>query len=179
MKSLEVNHPQLGLFFNSTINQLPFEQGFENRLKKAVKVFEYFLSNKKGEIGKLYTQKVPFSLSVTLCDDEKMQELNRDYRGKDKTTDVLSFPLFEDLRSGGEFLFGLAELGDIFISVSVMKKQAEEFNVTIEQEFLHLLTHGFLHLCGFDHEISSEEEKLMESLEKKLIEKIYNKLFKG
>lgn len=177
MKSLEVNHPQLSLSFNVTVKELPFEKGFESRFKEALKVLESFLTHKSGEIGRLYSNKVPYSLSVTLCGDQKMKALNSDYRDKDKTTDVLSFPLFENLRSGEEFLFGQAELGDIFISSPVMKKQAKEFNVTFEQEFLHLLTHGFLHLCGYDHEISQSEEEMMEALEKKLIDKIYKKIF--
>ena len=74
-------------------------------------------------------------------------------------------------------LFEEVELGDIFISAPVMIEQAKEFKVTIEQEFFHLMVHGFLHLLGFDHEISREEEVLMEGLEKHLVDNIYENLY--
>ena len=114
-----------------------------------------------------------FSLNITLCNDEKIKELNSEFRDKNKITDVLSFPLEEDIRSG-EFDYFLPhiELGDIYICESVCRKQAKEFKLEFFEEFIHLAIHGFLHLCGYDHEISEQEEKLMESLEAKLISKI-------
>ena len=71
------------------------------------------------------------------------------------------------------------ELGDIFICREVALRQAKEFGISIEEEILHLFIHGFLHLCGYDHEISREEEKLMFGLEEKLLEKISKKLKKS
>lgn len=106
-----------------------------------------------------------------------MKRLNSVFRQKDKTTDVLTLALYENIRGGEEFLLNELELGDILISGPVMKKQAKEYNVTVEQEFFHLLIHGFLHLLGFDHEISQKEEELMQKLEKKLIDKIYKEIY--
>lgn len=121
------------------------------------------------------------NLSLNLVGDTKMRSLNRTYRGKDKSTDVLSFPLQENIRKGvyDSFLEKL-ELGDLFISKPVCEKQAREFNLTFGEEFIHLVVHGFLHLLGYDHEISSKEEKIMESLEEEILLKLKrskNKIF--
>lgn len=177
MKSLEIANERLTLSFNCELGETSLSEGFEKNLKEACGILEYFLIAEDQEVGGLYDTDTPFALTVELCDDERMQELNREYRDKDKTTDVLSFPLFEDLRGGEEYLIGEAELGDIFISAPVMEKQALEFEISPEQEFFHLMVHGFLHLCGYDHEINEDEEWLMEKLEKKLVDQIYKKIY--
>lgn len=120
---------------------------------------------------------LPTEFHVTLIGDCKMKTLNREYRGKNKTTDVLSFPIFENLRCAKDLPIGALELGDVFISLPVLKKQAQDFQVSEENEFIHLFVHGFLHLLGFDHEISEKEEKLMEGHEKELIQIIQQKVF--
>jgi probable rRNA maturation factor len=119
------------------------------------------------------------SLVLTLCGRTKIKTINREYRAKDKVTDVLSFGVHENLRPDlGPFVKNLPqlELGDIFICREVAKAQAVEFEITYEMEILHQLVHGFLHLLGFDHEISLKEEKLMEKEEAKLVNKIYKNL---
>lgn len=93
-----------------------------------------------------------------------MKALNKQYRGKDKTTDVLSF----DMESGGEHRL----LGDIVINPSQALRQAEEYEVTIEAELRRLLVHGFLHLIGYDHEESKEEARRMKRKEDSLIQKL-------
>lgn len=136
-------------------------------LETIVKVFGHFLKEDLNVGDKTAT------LSINLCDDLTIRELNRDYRSKDKITDVLSFPMQENLRAGDfdKFLPEL-EIGDIFICNSVCKKQASEFSIEFYEEFIHLAVHGFLHLCGYDHEINEEEEKLMEKLEERLLNEI-------
>ena len=111
-------------------------------------------------------------LSLWLCGDSQIRKLNKEWRRKDKATDVLSFPLV-----GEAELRALAkmkpvpdwELGDIVISLDTAKRQAEEHGVTLRQELDLLLVHGLLHLLGFDHEISPEEERRMRRWEKKLL----------
>jgi probable rRNA maturation factor len=94
-----------------------------------------------------------------------MRELNNQFREKDKTTDVLSFPFEAD-----EFDFSEEEtLGDIIISAEQAAKQAEENNLTFEREIKQLILHGILHLCGYDHEtddgeMNRRELELRESL---------------
>lgn len=112
-------------------------------------------------------------LNLNLCDDEQICSLNDEFRGKNKVTDVLSFPLQESIRGADFDSFGFEiELGDIFICKSVCESQSKEFSLTFNEELLHLCVHGFLHLCGYDHEISAEEEILMETFEKQIIETI-------
>ena len=81
--------------------------------------------------------------------------------------------MHEDLRSNSDSISGLAEtmlfLGDIIISVEKAVEQANEHNIAVEDEIVHLFVHGVLHLLGFDHEISPEEEELMQSLESSII----------
>jgi probable rRNA maturation factor len=165
--------------FESELSKTPFDGGFPERFKGAASSFSEFLKDdNSNKFTALYKISPFFSFNVTLCDDKRMQELNRDYRGKDKTTDVLTLALYDDIRSGEEMLFEEVELGDIFISAPVMTEQAKEFKVTIEQEFFHLMVHGFLHLLGFDHEISEQEEVLMEKMEKRLVDDIYANIYK-
>jgi probable rRNA maturation factor len=97
-------------------------------------------------------------ISLVLCDDLTIQEINRDWRNKDQPTDVLSFPQESD---SSEFE-GAEDMpqfyGDIVISVETCARQAEEWKHTMEEEAIRLWVHGFLHLCGYDHQ--SEEETL-------------------
>ena len=89
-------------------------------------------------------------VSVTFVDDERIRELNRQYRNKDASTDVLSFPMDEDFM-----------LGDIVISTEHAKAQAEEYGHSLKREIAFLTVHSVLHLLGWDHEKSEEEEKEM------------------
>ena len=91
-------------------------------------------------------------LSVVFISDRRMNELNKFFRGKDATTDVLSFPHKAD-----EFEPDSNNLGDIVISVEQAKKQAEENGLTLENEIRQLILHGLLHLCGYDHETDGGE----------------------
>jgi len=119
------------------------------------------------------------TISMTLCGKTKIRRLNRQYRHKDCATDVLSFPIYENLRPDRKVFeknLPEVELGDLIICKDVALKQAKEFQITYEQEVIHLAVHGFLHLLGFDHEISAIEEKIMEENESKLVEKIYKKM---
>ncbi len=120
------------------------------------------------------------SISLTLCGKRKIQTMNLKYRKMDKATDVLSFPVFENLRpdykkTDPEILTQL-ELGDLVICKEIAKAQAREFGISYSEEVIHLAVHGFLHLLGFDHEISSKEEMIMERYESELVKKIYKKI---
>lgn len=113
----------------------------------------------------------PAEVSVTAVDDEAIKELNRDYRGKDNPTDVLSFPMCED----GEWEMsedGYAILGDIVLSLERCAEQADKFGHSFERELSFLTVHSVLHLLGYDHETSKEDEEEMFSLQKEIMEKI-------
>ncbi len=116
-------------------------------------------------------QKCPANTDVSLSfvTDEKIHELNRDYRGIDRPTDVLSFECDNIPFEGEVFDNALEyELGDIIIAPDVALRQTEEFNTTFEEEITLLVVHGLLHLCGYDH-IEDEEAEIMESLEDEII----------
>ncbi len=92
-------------------------------------------------------------VTLVFAGDAAVRRLNRDFRGKDKTTDVLSFPIHgkgEDNRP---------HLGDIIISVPQARKQAAALRHPLEAELAYLAIHGFVHLCGFEHEEGHEEEE--------------------
>lgn len=98
-------------------------------------------------------------VSLTLVDDPRIHELNREYRGVDRPTDVLSFALQEEAEDEPEIMdFEDEILGDIIISVERARAQAEEYGHSFERELVYLAVHGTLHLLGYNHEV--EEEKV-------------------
>jgi probable rRNA maturation factor len=94
-------------------------------------------------------------LSVVLATDDEIRRLNRDYRGKDRATDVLAFSLRE-----GRFGAVAGALGDVVISLPTARRQAFENGFTIEEEVDRLLVHGILHLAGYDHERPAEARRM-------------------
>ena len=104
-------------------------------------------------------------LSVVLTDDEVVQELNRDYRGKDKPTNVLSFPqvtagMLKAAARDGD----MVHLGDIVMAYQTVSREAKAQKKSFRGHYLHLLVHGVLHLLGHDHEVEKDAKK-MEKLE--------------
>ena len=125
--------------------------------------------------------KVACKVDITLVDDSAIQELNRTYRGIDSPTDVLSFPIIEGCEGqinpevGDYDEDGHALLGDIIISLETAIKQAEEYGHSFERELAFLVTHGMLHLLGFDHEEEEEEKKMLAEQEKVLTKAGYKR----
>jgi probable rRNA maturation factor len=109
-------------------------------------------------------------VSLLLCDDETIRHLNRDYRGQDQATDVLSFPQEE----GPPMPLGTADdelphtLGDVVISLETAARQATEHGWTLQEEVEALLAHGLFHLLGYDHD-TPEEQALMQEKERNLL----------
>jgi probable rRNA maturation factor len=92
------------------------------------------------------------TFSIAFISDRRMKELNKFFRGKDTTTDVLSFPHEPD-----EFDSDKTNLGDIVISAEQAQRQAKENGLTLIDEIKQLILHGILHLCGYDHETDDGE----------------------
>ena len=90
------------------------------------------------------------SFEISFCTDRLIREINRDYRSKDKATDVITFALFAD-DENSIIQNDTLELGEIIISIDTLISQAQENSNTIEKELYTLITHGILHLLGFDH----------------------------
>jgi probable rRNA maturation factor len=100
-----------------------------------------------------------WDLSLVLCDDSTIQELNSRYRGKDESTDVLSFQLgepMEDEEAGSRFL-----AGDIVISLDTLGLNAQYFKVSPDEELRRLVIHGILHLDGQDHRTNDPDEPML------------------
>ncbi len=103
--------------------------------------------------------------NVIFVTNEKIQEINREYRSIDKVTDVISFALEDNI----DIVYNdFRLLGDIYICVDRMYEQAEIYNHSVLREMCFLVTHGLLHLLGFDH-MEEEEEKIMFSLQEELL----------
>jgi len=103
-------------------------------------------------------------ISVTFCDDAEIQELNAEWRGKDKPTNVLSFPTPGPLAAR-------PLLGDVIIAYETVAREAVEQEKTLRDHTAHMVIHGFLHLIGYDHETAAEAEE-MESLERRIASRL-------
>lgn len=101
-------------------------------------------------------------LSILLTDDEEQQALNREWRNKDSSTNVLSFPQIEPFGP----VVGL--LGDITLARETLEREAVEQGTSLADHFTHLVVHGFLHILGYDH-LSEAEALQMESLETQIL----------
>ncbi len=104
------------------------------------------------------------TLTITFIRDQAMRRLNREYRGIDRPTDVLSFAYHES-DEGADFGTELNHLGDVVISVETADRYARELGLTFDRQIGHLIIHGTLHLAGYDHEKDDGE---MSRLERKL-----------
>ncbi len=135
---------------------LPFEQELSDSMERATSIALNMLGAPRAVV------------SAALVDDERIRELNRQYRGIDKPTDVLSFAAREgeQLHSGrkGEYL------GDIAISLETAARQADEFGHSLSRELAFLTVHGVLHLLGYDHMVP-EDEKEMRALQNKIMQR--------
>jgi probable rRNA maturation factor len=105
-----------------------------------------------------------YEATIVLTDDSEIRELNRNWRGKDQPTNVLSFP-------SGDAPGEPGALGDIVIAYETARKEADEESIALEDHVSHLVVHGVLHLLGFDHTNEDEAEK-MEDLERKALASI-------
>lgn len=114
-------------------------------------------------------------MSITFMDNERIQVINRDYRGKDAPTDVISFAIEEESEDEMPIFFDDEEmtdlpneLGDIMISTQRAQEQAAEYGHSYEREVGFLALHGFLHINGYDH-MTPEDEKKMFGLQKEIL----------
>lgn len=125
-------------------------------------------------LGKNNISNQNISVSIQSADKEEIRKLNSEYRGIDRATDVLSFPIFE--REEIEYLkkndidkkLGEVELGDIILCLDVVKEQSIEYGTGILREVLYMITHGICHLLGYDH-IEPEDKKEMRTLEEDIL----------
>ena len=111
-------------------------------------------------------------VSVTFTDNDGITEVNREYRGKDSATDVLSFPMYsfqDDDCPDTEFT---VELGDIVLSLEKAASQAVDFDHSFEREVAFLCVHSVLHLLGYDHELSDEDDEDMRARQRVIMDEL-------
>ena len=144
---------------------------------------EELISTLTVELVKTFGIQYEVSLNVSFTDDTSIREINKEFRGIDKSTDVLSFPALE-FETPGDFS-NIEEdspeyfdpdtkeliLGDIMISLEHAHAQALEYGHSFKREIAFLITHSLLHLSGFDHE-SDEERAVMEDYQRKLLDTV-------
>ena len=111
------------------------------------------------------------TFDIVFCDNTKIHEINREYREKDRATDVITFALFADSSPEERFIFdGEINLGEILISLDKTQEQAESNNHEFGRELFFLISHGIMHLLGYDH-MNKEDEEVMFSLQNAILDK--------
>ena len=104
-------------------------------------------------------------LNIAIVDNEKIREINKEYRNKDAVTDVISFA-FEEVKDVN--YEDVRFLGEIYISYERCKEQAKDYGHSVRREFCYLAVHGLLHLLGYDH-MTEEDKKVMRALEEEIL----------
>lgn len=143
-----------------TIDFIDAHNDVDESVKQQTEALLKFAYDKLGETDNA-------EVSVSYISNEEIQSINRDYRGKDSVTDVISFALEDDEEN---LMHEEAELtlGDILIAHKVAASQAEDYNHSLERELLFLALHGFLHLMGYDH-MNDEDEHEMNMLQDEIL----------
>lgn len=147
-----------------------WEKALDRTEETARKVFDTALQYlQQQKLGEEVGFDKPIVINLSLSNNEEVQRLNAEFRGKDKPTNVLSFANIDD----DDFEMMLAEceeieLGDIIVALETLEDEAGQKKISLYEHFAHLLVHGILHLFGYDHQDDEEAEE-MESLEIKIL----------
>ncbi|MBQ3437877.1 MAG: rRNA maturation RNase YbeY [Fusobacterium sp.] len=150
--NIDLTHELYNEKFDEFLDKLYTEDYLQNYIKKIL------------EIEKIEGDR-PFYMSIFLTNNEIIQGVNRDFREKDSPTDVISFAYHET----EDFDIGPYDtLGDIVISLERVEEQAKDYNHSFEREFYYVLTHGVLHILGYDH-LEEEDKKLMREREELIL----------
>ena len=126
----------------------------------------------EDEIGDIKPSEI--EISLTIVSKSQIREINNEYRGIDKPTDVLSFPQYQNIKEIKEEVVKNPEiimLGDVVICDEIAEVQAREYGNKIEREFVYLFVHSLFHLMGYDH-MNKRDKRIMRDLEKKVMREI-------
>lgn len=128
-------------------------------------------SIKNSEYNTLLNTHKNVSIDITLSNNEQIHALNKEYRGKDKPTNILSFPMlsYPELQAIEDYPIPEILLGDLILSYEICIQEASEKNISIENHYQHLIIHGILHLLGYDH-IEDKDADIMQALEIKALD---------
>lgn len=151
---------KLTIYFSNSQKAIKITPEIKALLRRAIKTaLEYEKFTQSAEV------------SVSFVDNDEIHGLNRDYRGVDRPTDVLSFPMLDGDADEGDIDIhsGSVVLGDIIISAEKAVEQAAAYGHSVERELAFLAVHSTLHLLGYDHETSPEDEKDMFERQEKIL----------
>ncbi len=150
---------------NFEIDFEAYEQEIKSEIVQLIQSLGELVLSEEGFEG-------DYEISLSFMDDEQIRALNREYRDKDCSTDVLSFPMLDDEMEEFELDDSIPILlGDIMISVPTAIRQAEEYNHSLKREILFLVCHSILHLLGYDH-IDEAERVFMEEKQEYYLKKL-------
>lgn len=138
------------IFIENRQNRLPVTKDLRLIIRAAVEatlIFENF--------------ERPAEVSVSIVGKDEIRQLNKDHRNIDKETDVLSFPMYDGEYEAHDLSSGRLNLGDIVVCADVCAKQARQIGQSVSEEMAFLCIHSTLHLLGYDHETSEEDEEDM------------------
>lgn len=164
MDKLEINiDDEIIKFVEGNVKDISFD--LEEKVKEIV---SFLLKDQNINVDKV-------SVCISKETEEGIRNLNREYRNIDKTTDVLSFPIFEkeelekiaNEKNASKIIKEL-ELGDIILCMEVVEKQSREYGTGLIRETLYMITHGMCHLLGYDHIVESDKV-VMRALEEKVL----------
>ncbi len=153
--------PKLKVYVKNNQNEIKVPVGIRMLIRRccqAVLTTENFTDNAE--------------VSVSFVSNSEIRLLNKNYRNKDRVTDVLSFPLMEENNVERNPETGYVLLGDIVISLETAVKQASNYGHSLEREIGFLTVHSMLHLLGYDHETSPLDERIMREKEESVLEKL-------
>lgn len=145
--------------------ELAFE--FINQTTEPIDEYEGLFTEIIETATKLLKIEDDLELSCIIVDDTEIHRINKEYRQIDRPTDVISFAYEDDETFEIEGM--PRQLGDIFISIDKAHSQADEYGHSFKREFCFLFTHGLLHLLGYDHVNSQEEEEMMFGLQEVIL----------
>ena len=143
-----------------------------NRTNQDVSEFETLFDSIASSGEKRLQLADDYQLSVTFVRSRTIHTINRDYRGIDRPTDVISFAIRDDMDE--EMMEGMNDLGDIFINIDYARKQAKQYGHSYKREIAFLFTHGMLHCLGYDH-MNPEDEKVMFALQDEILDPIIDR----
>ena len=144
---------KINIFLENTYQDYQIEDKkiYDNTIKIANYLFEQKEVLQNSCLNDIEYQEIFFD--VVLMNNEEIHRINKEYRQKDMPTDVITFAIFADSSEDEKFVFdGEVHLGEIMISLDKIEEQAKENNVTFEDELYYLVSHGILHLLGYDHQ---------------------------
>ena len=143
-----------------------------NRTNQDVSIYESLFEKIASSAENRLDLPSDYELSVTFVRSRTIHTINRDYRGIDRPTDVISFAIRDDMDF--EMVEGMNDLGDLFINIDYARKQAKQYGHSYTREIAFLFTHGMLHCLGYDH-MKQEDEEVMFALQDEILDPIISR----